>query len=128
MVASPIEDEVGPFTSSARMVSGKGTKQSENPMATPLVLPCGLTLPNRLVKVGVLATRLLRLHADVFFLLQVAMAECLSGFGGGPPTEGHSRLYELWARGGWGLVISGPSELMKAHSFRLQLTRLTILR
>lgn len=61
--------------------------REENPMSASLTLPCGLRLPNRIVK--------------------VAMEECLADFGGGRPTEGHSRLYEIWARGEWGMVITG---------------------
>lgn len=55
-------------------------------LAEPLQLPCGLTLPNRLVKSGMsesLATR------------------------DGAPTPGLRRLYATWARGGAGLLITG---------------------
>lgn len=37
------------------------------------------------------------------------MAECLAAFGGGPPSSGHRRLYERWAEGDWGMVITGWS-------------------
>ena len=55
-------------------------------LAEPLTLPCGHVLPNRLAK--------------------AAMSEVLAG-PGGAPTEGHVRLYERWARGGAGLLLTG---------------------
>ncbi|CDZ97655.1 NADH:flavin oxidoreductase/12-oxophytodienoate reductase [Phaffia rhodozyma] len=64
----------------------------ENPLESSLRFPfSGYLLPNRLVK--------------------VAMAECLTVFGGGPPTEGHHRIYRSWARGGWGMIISGNVQI-----------------
>jgi 2,4-dienoyl-CoA reductase-like NADH-dependent reductase (Old Yellow Enzyme family) len=51
----------------------------------PLALRCGLVLPNRLVK--------------------AAMAEAMSK--DGMPSEGFRRPYQVWARGGWGMVITG---------------------
>jgi 2,4-dienoyl-CoA reductase-like NADH-dependent reductase (Old Yellow Enzyme family) len=53
---------------------------------TPLTLPCGATLPNRLAK--------------------AAMEEQLAGPGQLPSDE-QVRLYETWAKGGTGLLISG---------------------
>lgn len=40
------------------------------------------------------------------------MAEGI-GLGGGPPQPNHLRLYEQWAQGGWGMIISGefPSKM-----------------
>ena len=80
-----------------------------NPMSSSLLLPCGLLLPNRIVKVGSYpADRSLRVLANLRIPMQLPMEECLAPFGGsGSPNEAHARLYELWARGGWGMVITG---------------------
>ena len=55
-------------------------------LATPLTLPGGATLKNRLVK--------------------ASMSEQL-GSATGAPTDALERLYERWARGGAGLVLTG---------------------
>ncbi len=55
-------------------------------LAEALTLPCGHVLPNRLAK--------------------AAMSEVLAE-PGGAPSEGHVRLYERWARGGAGLLLTG---------------------
>ena len=55
-------------------------------IASPLTLPCGLTLRNRLAK--------------------AAMTEQLAG-PDGLPREGHQRLYRRWAEGGLGLSVTG---------------------
>ncbi|WVQ85640.1 hypothetical protein IAT38_007806 [Cryptococcus sp. DSM 104549] len=55
-------------------------------ISSPLTLPNGVQVPNRLVK--------------------AAMAEGI-GLGGGPPREGHINLYRKWGEGGWGIVVSG---------------------
>ncbi|RAH68743.1 NADH:flavin oxidoreductase/NADH oxidase family protein [Aspergillus aculeatinus CBS 121060] len=58
----------------------------DSPLAQPLTLPCGLQLPNRLVK--------------------AAMAEKLAD-GDGLPTPTLERAYEKWGGGGWGLILTG---------------------
>ena len=55
-------------------------------LSSPLTLPGGATLPNRLAK--------------------AAMSEALGDSAGGP-TDGLIRLYERWGRGGAGLLITG---------------------
>jgi 2,4-dienoyl-CoA reductase-like NADH-dependent reductase (Old Yellow Enzyme family) len=60
---------------------------SSSPLAWPLALPSGATLPNRLAK--------------------SAMSEVLGDPDTGAPTEELMRLYERWGRGGAGLLISG---------------------
>jgi 2,4-dienoyl-CoA reductase-like NADH-dependent reductase (Old Yellow Enzyme family) len=55
-------------------------------LATPLRLPCGVTLPNRILK--------------------SAMTEGLAD-AADRPTTAHSMLYERWAKGGPGLLLSG---------------------
>ncbi|KAK4701676.1 xeroderma pigmentosum group C-complementing protein, partial [Phenoliferia sp. Uapishka_3] len=52
-----------------------------------LKLPCGLLVPNRLAK--------------------APMEEMLSQFGGGNPTEEHLVLYNAWAAGRWGMILTG---------------------
>lgn len=55
-------------------------------LSKPITLPCGLVLPNRLVK--------------------AAMAEHLSD-SNMLPTPGMSTAYAAWAEGGWGMVLTG---------------------
>ena len=57
-----------------------------DPLFTPLTLPCGVTLRNRLAK--------------------SAMSDPL-GDGRGNPTQTQIRLYERWAEGGLALSIIG---------------------
>ncbi|KAM3437057.1 hypothetical protein MY4824_003958 [Beauveria thailandica] len=60
---------------------------SELNIAKPLLLPCGLKLPNRLVRAA-----LTEQWSDHKTLL---------------PTEDLLHAYKLWAAGGWGMVITG---------------------
>jgi 2,4-dienoyl-CoA reductase-like NADH-dependent reductase (Old Yellow Enzyme family) len=67
-------------------VTGGATEAGSDPLAAPLRLPCGATLPNRLCK--------------------AAMTEGLAD----PQqraTERHVRLYRAWSEGGVGLSITG---------------------
>ena len=57
-----------------------------SPLAEPLTLPCGLTLPNRLYK--------------------AAMAETLAA-PNGDPSDALIQLYRLWADSGAGMLITG---------------------
>jgi 2,4-dienoyl-CoA reductase-like NADH-dependent reductase (Old Yellow Enzyme family) len=59
-------------------------------LSTPLALPCGAVLPNRLVK--------------------AAMTEGLAD-PEGRATEEHMRLYERWARGGTGMLLTGNIQI-----------------
>ncbi|KAG5732240.1 NADH oxidase [Termitomyces sp. T112] len=62
---------------------------------TPIKLPCGRTVNNRLVK--------------------VAMYEHLADFLGGPPNEHHYALYSNWADFGWGMIITGNVQVSDTH-------------
>lgn len=62
---------------------------------SPLTLPCGRAVDNRLVK--------------------VAMYEHLSDFSGGPPNTYHFALYSEWARHGWAMIITGNVQVDKHH-------------
>ena len=59
---------------------------SDSPLATPLTLPCGTVLPNRIAK--------------------AAMTEGLADTHG-VPTPALETLYGLWSDGGAGLLLSG---------------------
>jgi 2,4-dienoyl-CoA reductase-like NADH-dependent reductase (Old Yellow Enzyme family) len=59
---------------------------STSPLATPLSLPCGTTIPNRLGK--------------------SAMTEGLANKGD-TPSEALNTLYRTWSLGGTGLHITG---------------------
>jgi 2,4-dienoyl-CoA reductase-like NADH-dependent reductase (Old Yellow Enzyme family) len=63
-------------------------------LATPLTLPCGATLPNRIAK--------------------AAMTEGLANIAGEPTPE-LERLYGLWSDGGAGLLISGNIQIDADH-------------
>lgn len=39
--------------------------------------------------------------------LQAAMEEMLGSLGGGDPSDAHSTLYQEWAKGNWGMIITG---------------------
>jgi len=56
-------------------------------VATPLTLPSGLVLPNRLVK--------------------AAMAEQLAK--NGQASSDLVQVYEKWGQGGWGAIMTGKS-------------------
>lgn len=62
-------------------------------ISKPLVLKCGLVLPNRLVK--------------------VAMAEGLADSRHLPAGQTCLDVYGQWAQGGWGLVITGKARTSK---------------
>ncbi|KAE8190363.1 hypothetical protein A4X06_0g6485 [Tilletia controversa] len=64
-------------------------------LASPLPLPSGKTAPNRLTK--------------------AAMAEMLGKFGGSSPTPALLNLYRQWARGGWGMIITGNVAVERTH-------------
>ncbi|KAK3350526.1 hypothetical protein B0H65DRAFT_90676 [Neurospora tetraspora] len=63
-------------------------------LAQPLTLPNGLILPNRLIK--------------------AAMAEQL-GFGNHLPNPELSAVYSVWARGDWGMILTGNVQVDHAH-------------
>lgn len=63
-------------------------------LAEPLTLPNGLVLPNRLIK--------------------AAMAEQL-GFGNHLPNPDLNRVYSVWARGQWGMILTGNVQVDHAH-------------
>ncbi|KAK3402600.1 hypothetical protein B0T20DRAFT_398710 [Sordaria brevicollis] len=63
-------------------------------LSQPLTLPNGLVLPNRLIK--------------------AAMAEQL-GFGNHLPNPDLSRVYSVWARGQWGMILTGNVQVDHAH-------------
>ncbi|KAJ3858013.1 hypothetical protein EV368DRAFT_28993 [Lentinula lateritia] len=59
------------------------------------LLPCGKTIPNRLVK--------------------VAMYEHLSSILGGPPNDFHYELYAAWSKHDWGMIVTGNVQVSKQH-------------
>ncbi|GAA6062097.1 hypothetical protein JCM10212_002347 [Sporobolomyces blumeae] len=59
----------------------------------PLELPCGRIVPNRLVK------------AAMEELMSIDLL----------PNDRFARLYEQWARGGWGMIISGNVQINPRH-------------
>ncbi|KAI0832311.1 hypothetical protein BC628DRAFT_1406804 [Trametes gibbosa] len=61
----------------------------------PVVLPCGRVAPNRLFK--------------------AALYEHFAEQNGGPPHSGHIELYKRWAKGGWGIILSGNAQTDKYH-------------
>jgi 2,4-dienoyl-CoA reductase-like NADH-dependent reductase (Old Yellow Enzyme family) len=67
---------------------------SSDPLAQPLTLPCGQVLPNRLMK--------------------SALSETL-GDRDGAPTPALLGLYERWASGGYGLVVTGNIMVDSRH-------------
>ncbi|KIJ55026.1 hypothetical protein M422DRAFT_24885 [Sphaerobolus stellatus SS14] len=64
-------------------------------LASPVTLPCGRTIPNRFAK--------------------VAMYEHLAVLFGGPPNKYHFNLYSKWAKGGWGMIVTGNFQVSPTH-------------
>lgn len=60
---------------------------AQSPLSQPLTLPCGLTLPDRLIKAA----------------LAEQMADCQKL----PTPAQFSRTYGAWADGGWGMIMTG---------------------
>jgi 2,4-dienoyl-CoA reductase-like NADH-dependent reductase (Old Yellow Enzyme family) len=49
-------------------------------------------------------------------LVKVALYEHGASFGGGPPTSAfHIPLYARWARGGWGIIMTGNVQVSADH-------------
>ncbi|KAJ6444919.1 NADH:flavin oxidoreductase/NADH oxidase [Purpureocillium lavendulum] len=67
------------------------TIMSDLHLGRPLTLPCGLELPNRLVK--------------------AATTEQLADCVGLPTSTQFHRLYGAWADGGWGLMLTGAVQV-----------------
>jgi 2,4-dienoyl-CoA reductase-like NADH-dependent reductase (Old Yellow Enzyme family) len=67
---------------------------SANALTSPLTLPCGAVLPNRLAK--------------------AAMTERLAD-SSNRATELHERLYRLWSQGGAGLLLTGNVQVDRKH-------------
>ncbi|KZV66475.1 FMN-linked oxidoreductase [Peniophora sp. CONT] len=61
----------------------------------PVELPCGLVLPNRLVK--------------------ASTYEHLAALFGGPPNSALHSLYARWARGCWGMICTGNVQVAADH-------------
>jgi 2,4-dienoyl-CoA reductase-like NADH-dependent reductase (Old Yellow Enzyme family) len=61
---------------------------------TPLTLPCGVVLPNRIAK--------------------TALGEGLADFSN-RATPGHATLYQRWARGGAGLLVTGAVQVDRRY-------------
>ncbi|RDB27844.1 NADPH dehydrogenase [Hypsizygus marmoreus] len=70
---------------------------------SPVTLPCGRHVRNRLVKDAP--------HPTV----QVAMYEHLANFLGGPPNVYHYALYSKWSEADWGMIITGNVQVSNAH-------------
>ncbi len=48
-------------------------------------------------------------------LAKAPLEETLARTGGGPPNYAHYELYRAWARGGWGLIITGNVAIDPLH-------------
>ncbi|PWY98479.1 FMN-linked oxidoreductase [Testicularia cyperi] len=64
-------------------------------IAQPLRFAGGKVAPNRLSK--------------------APLEETLAKAGGGPPNHAHFELYRAWARGGWGMIITGNVAIDPTH-------------
>ncbi|KAI5123256.1 hypothetical protein M0805_001345 [Coniferiporia weirii] len=73
----------------------EGTEPDLGEVLSPITLPCGRALANRLVK--------------------AATYEHLAPFLGGPPTAALCTLYEVWGKGEWGMVITGNVQVSRRH-------------
>lgn len=73
----------------------KGKAPEAELIASPLKFKGGKVAPNRLAK--------------------APLEETLARTGGGPPNHAHFELYRAWARGGWGLIITGNVAIDPTH-------------
>lgn len=71
------------------------SSSSTSLLASPVTLPCGRQVPNRLVK--------------------APMEELQAPLGGGPPPERLLHLYKAWADGHWGMIITGNIAIDETH-------------
>lgn len=71
------------------------SKQQIDAISAPIQLPCGLSMPNRLVK--------------------AAMEEMLGPLGGGDPQPEHFVIYDQWSQGGWGMILTGNVMVSSSH-------------
>lgn len=69
--------------------------QNAQLLASPVELPCGRTVPNRLVK--------------------AAMVELQAPFGGGALGDHELNLYKDWAQGGYGMIMTGNIAVDESH-------------
>ncbi|SPC67165.1 related to NADH oxidase [Ustilago sp. UG-2017b] len=76
-------------------MSTKGKAAEAELIARPLEFKGGKVAPNRLAK--------------------APLEETLANAGGGPPNYAHFELYRAWARGGWGLIITGNLAIDPTH-------------
>lgn len=82
------------------------SKEDIQLVQSPLILPNGRIVPNRLVKVTI---ELFRDYSMVTHN-QVAMEEGIA-VKHGRPGRNHRALYAAWARGGWGVIVTGKPPL-----------------
>src|SRR5690349_9449903 len=92
----------GPPPGNMKMISSAPVAPSH--LASPLRLPNGATLPNRIVK--------------------AAMNEALAERHSGAPTEAFVRLYERWAESGAGMLITG--NVMVSLESRAELAQVVV--
>ncbi|SNX82972.1 related to NADH oxidase [Melanopsichium pennsylvanicum] len=76
-------------------MSSTGTASEAHLIARSLEFKGGKVAPNRLAK--------------------APLEETLARTGGGPPNYAHFELYRAWARGGWGLIITGNVAIDSKH-------------
>ncbi|CBQ72098.1 related to NADH oxidase [Sporisorium reilianum SRZ2] len=76
-------------------MSTSGTTSEAQLIARSLEFKGGKVAPNRLAK--------------------APLEETLGRTGGGPPNHAHFELYRAWARGGWGLIITGNIAIDPTH-------------
>ncbi|UZJ54034.1 hypothetical protein CBS101457_003354 [Exobasidium rhododendri] len=77
------------------MTEFAGTSEAATLLSEHVMFPCGKLATNRLAK--------------------APMEEMLGKAGGGLPNDAHLTLYRHWARGGWGLLITGNVAIDCTH-------------
>lgn len=85
----------GHTSSFKAMSSYESPSQGANLLASSVKLPCGRSVPNRLVK--------------------APMAELQGPLGGGPLGDKELSIYREWAKGGWGMIITGNIAIDETH-------------
>lgn len=85
-----------------------------NPIATPFTLPCGLEIKNRICKAPMTVRNGMRCDGGGRRLTRLSQ-ECLADARTNLPNERVFRVYERWARGGLGLIVTGNVPVDRRH-------------
>lgn len=94
------------------MSDGQSSSKAAQLLSEPVQFPCGRVAPNRLTKVSQKSSSTYKSQYSLTYK-KAPMEEMLAKLGGGLPTDSILTLYGHWARGGWGMLITGEARVEK---------------